>query len=221
MKPALVLDVNETLLDLAGLDPYFERVLGDPGARRDWFAALLHTAMVTTITRRYEPFGSIGAACLRALGRRRDRPIGQAEEQGLAAAMTHLDPHPDVHDALSRLRGAGFQIAALTNSTLPVAREQLDNAGLAHLFDHVLSADEVRRLKPAPEPYQHAARRLGVGIADVLLVAAHGWDVAGAQAAGARAAFVARPGQEPLPTGPEPDLSITDLTELASALAGT
>ncbi len=58
-----------------------------------------------------------------------------------------------------------------------------------------MSADEVRWLKPAPEPYAMAVRRLGVAPGDVRMVAAHGWDLAGARAAGLRTAFVARAGQ--------------------------
>ena len=41
----------------------------------------------------------------------------------------------------------------------------------------------------------------GVPVGDVMLVAAHAWDVSGALAAGTRAAFVARPGMVPSPIG--------------------
>jgi hypothetical protein len=51
-----------------------------------------------------------------------------------------------------RLRQAGYRLAALTNSTEEVARAQLEHAGIVGLFEQVLSADTVRRLKPAPEP---------------------------------------------------------------------
>src|SRR5439155_1315735 len=57
-----------------------------------------------------------------------------------------------------------------------------------------LSADDAKRLKPAKEAYERAAKLVGVPIADVRLIAAHDWDVAGALRAGASAAFVARPG---------------------------
>jgi 2-haloacid dehalogenase len=110
------------------------------------------------------------------------------------------------------------RLATLTNSTTAVAEAQLTNAGIRHLFEQSLSADTVGRLKPAPEPYRHAAERLAVPIGDVLLVAAHAWDVAGAMAAGARAAFVARPGMVPDPRGRPPDLVVRDLGELAERL---
>ncbi len=39
--PLLVFDVNETLLDLDALAPHFERMFGDRGALREWFAQVI------------------------------------------------------------------------------------------------------------------------------------------------------------------------------------
>jgi hypothetical protein len=46
----LVFDVNETLLDLGALDPHFERVFGDAAVRREWFATMLQSALLLTVT---------------------------------------------------------------------------------------------------------------------------------------------------------------------------
>jgi 2-haloacid dehalogenase len=217
---AIVFDVNETLLDLAALDAYFEEVIGAAAARREWFATTVEAAMVTTITGRYESFADLGGACLESMARRLGRWTGPGDRERLVREMTHLPPHPDVADTLAVLRRRGFGIGALTNNPLAVVDAQLRNAGLAALFDEVVSAEEVRRLKPAAEPYHHAAHRMGVGTADMLLVAAHGWDCAGARAAGARAAFVGRPGQAPLPAGAEPDIVVTGLAQLTAVPLG-
>ena len=99
-----------------------------------------------------------------------------------------------------------------------MARAQLEHAGLIGAFEAVLSADAVRRLKPAPEPYRMAADRLGVDPGEVLLVAAHAWDVAGALRAGCQAAFVARPGKVLDPLADRPGLVVADLDELADRL---
>jgi 2-haloacid dehalogenase len=72
--------------------------------------------------------------------------------------------------------------------------------------------------KPHAHVYRWAARRVGADVSECLLVAAHGWDVAGASWAGMRAAFVERPGQQPFPLGPTPDLSAPTLKELADEL---
>jgi 2-haloacid dehalogenase len=99
-----------------------------------------------------------------------------------------------------------------------VARAQLTHAGLIDRFELVLSADTVRRLKPAPEPYQMAAERLGVAVDQVRLIAAHAWDVAGAARAGCATAFVARPGKVLDPLADRPRLVVADLDELADRL---
>lgn len=215
---AIVFDVNETLLDLAALDPYFEEVLGVADARREWFASLLQAAMVITITGRYESFTDLGVACLESLAGRLGRRTGAGDRERLIHELAHLPPHPEVPAALTALGDGGFRLAALTNNPLALVRSQLRHSRLAPLFHEVMSAEEVRRLKPAAEPYHLAADRLGTGIGGLLLVAAHGWDCAGAQAAGMRAAFLARPGQAPLPGVREPEFTAANLGELAARL---
>jgi 2-haloacid dehalogenase len=216
--PALVFDVNETLLNLAALDGLFEELFGTAEVRREWFTLCVQAALVTTVTRRYESFSDIGAACFAALAGRSDRPISPADRRRVERAMTELPPHPDVASALTALRERGHRLAALTNNPLALVRAQFDHAGLTPLFEEVLSADEVGRLKPAPEPYRHAADRLGVDIGALTLVAAHGWDCAGARAAGARAVLVERGGAAPLPAGLPPNLIVSGLAELLTGL---
>jgi 2-haloacid dehalogenase len=108
-------------------------------------------------------------------------------------------------------------VVAITNSVRSVAEDQLTNAGIAEYFDAVLSADDVRQLKPHPAPYLAVANSQGVPAGDVRLVAAHHWDIAGARAAGCRTAFIARPGMVPSPLAP-PDLVVADIAELADHL---
>ena len=214
MAPALVFDVNETLLDLAGLDGLFERRFGDRAVRREWFSQMLHAALVATVTGRYLPFGEHGSGALATVAGRHGVELRGDDGRALREGMLGLPPHPDARPALERLRAGGVRLAALTNSTLEVAEAQLSNAGLGGLFDTILSADSVQRLKPAREPYAMAAERLGIAQDELVLVAAHGWDVAGALAAGARAVFVARPGQGLLPGAPAPERTVRDLSEL-------
>lgn len=218
MAPAYMFDVNETLLDLAALDPHFERAFGDPSAREAWFQQLIQSALVTIATGRYHQFGTIAKAALDTTATRRGVTLGEADKQAILQGISQLPPHPEVPAALDRLRGRGLRLAALTNSTRQVAQAQLANAGLAELFEQILSADQVGRLKPAPEPYHMAADTLAVPVGQMWLVAAHGWDVAGALAAGCRAAFVARPGRLPDPVAPAPDLTGDDLGQVADQL---
>lgn len=216
MERVCVFDVNETLLDLGDLDPHFERVFGDTGARGAWFSQLLQSAFVATITDAYSDFGAVGAAALEMLADRRGVALSDEDRSSILGGMRELPPHPEVAGALDLMRNAGLRLAALTNSTQQVAEAQLANAGLSDRFEQILSADTVRRLKPAPEPYRAAAASLDVEVSQVRLIAAHAWDVAGALRAGCAAAFVARPGMVLDPLSYPPDVVGADLREVAT-----
>lgn len=218
MPRVCVFDVNETMLDLSALDTHFEHIFGDATLRKAWFTQLLQSALVSTITRAYTDFGAIGIAALEMVAARQKVELTDEDRQRIRDGMQHLPPHPDVKAGLDILRNAGFRLAALTNSTAKVAEAQLSNAGIRDYFEQALSADSVHRLKPAPEPYHMTAERLGVGIYDVRLVAAHSWDIAGALRAGCAAAFVARPGMVLDPLVEKPDVVGADLREVATQI---
>jgi 2-haloacid dehalogenase len=221
MDRVQVFDVNETLLDLAGLDPLFEQVFGDAGMRRVWFAQMIQSALVATVTGAYRPFGQIGLAALAMTAEQAGVELRDPHRDAIAAGMRQLPAHPEVPAALARLQRAGLRLAALTNSTEEVARAQLEHAGIIGGFEQVLSADTVGRLKPAPEPYRLAAERLGVPVGQVRLVAAHSWDLAGAARAGCATAFVARPGKVLDPLVEAPDVIGADLAEVADRIIAT
>ena len=214
----IVFDVNETLLDLRVLDPHFEEVFGSGALRAQWFALVLQVSFVGGLTGAYVDFTSAQRAALQMLAEREDVSISEAEAEQIVGGMRELPPHPEVPAALQRLRSAGLPLVALTNSIAEVAEAQLTHAGLRELFDHVISADSVAHLKPAPEPYREVADVTGVALAELRLVAAHHWDVTGALRAGCAAAFVARPGAVLNPLGPQPDVIAPDLDGVADLI---
>jgi 2-haloacid dehalogenase len=213
-----VFDVNETLLDLAAMDPHFQRIFGDAGVRVAWFDQMIQSALVATVTGAYHPFGAHAMAALAMTAERAGVELADDNKEAVAAQLRQLPAHPEVVPALRRLRDAGLRLAALTNSTEQVARAQLEHAGLIDLFELVLSADTVGRLKPAPEPYLMTAERLGVTVGEVRLIAAHAWDVAGAARAGCATAFVARPGKVLDPLVDRPEIIGADLAEVAEVI---
>jgi 2-haloacid dehalogenase len=218
MARVCVFDVNETLLDLGALDPHFERVFGDASARQAWFGQFLTLWLTEMLTGEYTNFGTIGGGALEMVAERQGVDLSDEDKQRILGDMQELPPHPEVEDALGRLRDAGIRLAALTNSTQQIADAQIDNSGLRDNFEQVLSADTVQRLKPAPEPYRMAADSLGVEVGQVRLVAAHAWDVVGAMRAGCAAAFVARPGMVLNPLAARPDVVGADLQEVAAQI---
>lgn len=218
MATVIAFDVNETLLDLRALDAHFEELFGSPALRGQWFAQMLQLAFVGGLTGQYVDFTTAQRAALRMLAEREGVELADSTIAEMVDRMRTLPPHPEVAEALRSLAGTSLRLVALTNSTEQVAHAQLTNAGLLTLFEAALSADTVRALKPAAAAYRHVADQCGVAVSEVRLVAAHAWDVSGALAAGAQAAFVARPGMVLSPLGARPDIVGSDLAQVAKLI---
>ena len=218
-RPKVILfDVNETLLDLQPMKEAITKLLGGgPETARLWFTTLLQHSLVMTLADRFADFSDIGAACLRMVAKNQGVDLSEDAAKKAVAPMRSLPPHPDVILALERLRKAEYRLATLTNSSKAAVADQMKNAGLTDFFEVLLSVEEVGMYKPHGHVYRWAARRVGADVSECLLVAAHGWDVAGAAWAGMKTAFVARPGQQVFPLGPAPDISISSLAELPGA----
>lgn len=216
----LLFDANETLFDLAPLQASVAKALGgDKALASTWFPTLLQHSLVANVTGHYRPFDEIAAACLVMLARGNGIDLDDETAKAHLAPMSKLPPHPDVAPALTRLRSEGYRLAILTNSPKATLLGQVEDAGLAHAFVELLSVDEIRTYKPAAETYHWAARRVGADPAACCLVAAHGWDIAGAAWVGLKTAFLARPGKAPYGLAPEPDLRVDSLAALPEALA--
>lgn len=214
----IAFDVNETLLDLSVLDHPFEESLGRAALRRQWFAQMLQLAFIGGLTGRYVDFASAQRDAYLMIAAAAGVPATAEDAAAMAERMRTLPAHPEVREALTRLRPSPLTIVALGNSAHDVIEEQLTGAGLRDHFDAVYSADTVKALKPAARPYRFVAERCGVGIGEVRLVAAHHWDISGALAAGCRAAFVHRPGMVLRPSGDQPDIEGADLGEVIDAI---
>jgi 2-haloacid dehalogenase len=218
MQPLLVFDVNETLLDLAALDPHFERSFGAASVRKEWFAQLLRMAFVSIITQTYQDFGALAQAALEVIEKRYSVSLHQDARSAIFETVRNLPPHPDVARGLETLRRAGVRMVALTNSPPATVEHQLMNAGIRGNFERVFSVDSVRCYKPAPQPYVMVAQEMGVEANALLMVAAHSWDICGAMRAGLRGAFIARPGQVLDALTPKPNYIAADLRELADLI---
>lgn len=214
----IVFDVNETLLDLSSLRPVLEERLGTSEPLGEWFARLLHGSLVANATGRYRPFGTIGIEALRLVAAKRGLDLTVDDAEAVVAVMRRLEPHPDVVPGLERLAAAGYRMATLTNGSSDAAADQIAHANLQRFFEQILSVDDVERFKPAPQVYLLASVRLGVDVDEMLLVAAHDWDVVGARAVGMNGAYLARPGAVWSLPDPMPELVAENLTALADLL---
>jgi len=208
----LFFDVNETLLDLNAIKASVATALD---RREDllplWFTTMLQYSLVATVGEHYDDFGTIGAAAMVMVARNNQVALSLEAARNAVLPMRSLPPHREVLSALGTLKEAGFRMVTLTNSSQTAVDAQIENAGLSEMFEAKLSVDSVRRFKPHRQVYNWAATRMDVVPEDCMLIAAHGWDPAGALWAGWRAAFLSRPGAQRYPLAPQPEIVEPDL----------
>ncbi|WP_335987977.1 haloacid dehalogenase type II [Glycomyces sp. MUSA5-2] len=165
-----------------------------------------------------------------------ERPFATADALDAEAAAAVAE-QAGVTDAavIARLAGAGRRHTAWDDSaaglerlarTFPVlALSNANRAALLHLTAHAglrwhqaLSAEDAQTYKPAPAVYRLAVEAVGSPPERILMVAAHAWDLRGAQAIGMRTAYVRRPIGDPPAPEDEFDWQCESLGELAEAL---
>src|SRR5215475_76528 len=181
--PLIVFDVNETLLDLETMEPIFERIFGEKGAMRLWFANLIMYSAALTVAGCYVPFTDIGAAAMTMLASTRGIKIEEGDKRELTEMFSTMPPYPEVRPALRKLRDAGFRLFTLTDNLPEVQTRQLEHGGIADLFERRFSADGVKHHKPSRQAYGYVERELAVEPARLCLIACHTWDTLGAVAA--------------------------------------
>jgi 2-haloacid dehalogenase len=216
----LFFDVNETLLNLTHLKQQVaEAINGRDDLVSLWFATMLHYSLVMSASGQYEHFGDIGAAALQMVAANHNINISQDKaRQVIVTSLSDLPAHPEVKNALSQLKNDGYKLVSFTNSSNEGVKKQFESAGLTDYFDERLSVEDVGKFKPFRDTYDWAVRKMGIKPNEALLVAAHGWDVAGALWAGWRAAFISRPGQQLFPLAPMTEIAESDLKKVADLL---
>ena len=95
-----------------------------------------------------------------------------------------------------------------------------EDAGLAGVFDAVLSVEEVGIYKPHPSVYGLPVDRLGLPAGRMCFVSSNGWYAFAAKAFGYRVLWCNRSGQPPERIPERPDAEATTLAALPGLLAG-
>jgi 2-haloacid dehalogenase len=218
----IAFDAFGTLFDLSALRTRTRQAGGHEGD--ELFAAfkerLIPWTWHVTASGDYEPFPQLAAKAVQAAAREAGLRLELARAEWIVEGMEELPAFDDVKPGLAALKDAGIPLAVLSNGTAEGVDALIEHNDLGGVFAHVLVADSVKRFKPAPEVYALAVEAFGAPAERVMLVSGHEWDVAGAERAGLRTAWVAH-GESFMPTLDErADIQVEDLRELGARLSG-
>jgi 2-haloacid dehalogenase len=208
---ALIFDAYGTLYDVHSVIRLCDELWPGKGAALSqlWRTRQLEYTWQRSLMRRYVPFSLVTREALGYACEALKLALDEATEDALMQEYLKLAAYPDVPAAL-----AGFPVkkAILSNGSPDMLDPLVEHSGLK--FDAVLSVDEVKVFKPAPEVYQLAVDRLGVAKERIGFVSSNCWDALGAKSFGFQVFWINRTGAPVDRLGFAPDGIVAGLHEV-------
>ena len=214
---AVAFDVIGTLFPL---EPLRAGILGlglPAAGLEGWFAAGCRDAFALAAVGQFEPFATVLDGALETTLAEQGLSASKSDRKGLIEGLQTLDARHGAGEALARLVDAQIPVVALSNGSQHATTALLRRAGLDGQVDHIVSVDAAKQFKPRAEVYRLAAETVGVAPEALALVAAHGWDVNGAHAAGLTTAYLSADRPFP-PVMHAPDVQADTLSGCVAAL---
>jgi beta-phosphoglucomutase family hydrolase len=84
--------------------------------------------------------------------------------------MTHLSPMPNFIDFIDKCDNKKLKIALASSTAKRTINAILDNLNIHHYFDEIVSCEEVKLGKPAPDIFLAAAQRLNVNPENCIVI---------------------------------------------------
>jgi 2-haloacid dehalogenase len=212
---ALVFDAYGTLFDVHSVAQHCESFWPGKGAllSQTWRAKQLEYTWQRSLMRRYRPFSDVTREALAYSCQALDLSLNEIQREALMAEYLVLSTYPDVEGFLKNLKIE--KRAILSNGSPDMLEPLVANSGLR--FDAVLSVDELKVYKPAPEVYELAVRKLQARKEDIGFVSSNCWDALGAKSFGFTVYWINRTGAPVDRLGSSPDFILKSLGELKEA----
>ncbi|MGE3536602.1 MAG: haloacid dehalogenase type II [Candidatus Tectimicrobiota bacterium] len=221
----LAFDQYGTIVDMqqgltAAVTPFLQQKGWDGSPYRFvtwWRRTHFENSMIDALCERgHTPYRQIGQRAVSYVMDRCGITYTQDEVRWLVSEIEKLPPFPEVLAALATLRARGYRLAILSNGD----RDMLQAAGpyIGFTFDQVISVQEAGSFKPHWKTYAQAEAIIGEDRSTILFVANHAFDCIGAKSYGMRTAFIDRRKRPFGQTPHQPDLIVSNFTELAAVL---
>jgi 2-haloacid dehalogenase len=197
MLPAGILfDAYGTLFDVYSLSSLAEELFPGHGAALAsmWRDKQVDYSRLRTLCDRYIDFLAITEDALRHSCARLRLDLSDDKRRRLLGQYRRLAAHAEALATLMRLRALGLPLGVLSNGSPEMLDSAVAAAGMSGLFTHILSADQVRKFKTAPEVYQLGVEAFHCPADRLVFVSSNCWDACCATWFGYRTLWVNRAG---------------------------
>jgi 2-haloacid dehalogenase len=206
---AFVFDAYGTLYDVHSVVTRCESCWPGRGAQLSqlWRAKQLEYTWQRSLMQRYVPFSTVTREALAYACEALGLELSVAQMEGLMSEYLRLAPYADVADSLKQLK---TKRAILSNGSPDMLQPLVQSSGLE--LDAVISVDELKVFKPAPEVYELAVKKLKTR--KIAFVSSNCWDALGAKSYGFTVYWINRLGAPTDRLGFKPDRVLKSLHEI-------
>ena len=169
-------------------------------------------------SRHYLPFWELTLRSLRYCCKRLQLPLHAHSEQRLMDQYSKLTGFADSLEVLRSIKAKGLSTAILSNGSRDMLSTVVTANGLTPYVDQVVSVEDVRLFKTAPQAYALLLQNFAVSKQDVLFVSSNAWDALAAKWYGFDVFWVNRLGHPFEEIGERPDFEGKSLSEVLAAL---
>jgi 2-haloacid dehalogenase len=196
LPAGILFDAYGTLFDVYSLSSLADELFPGHGAALAsvWRDKQVDYSRLRTLCDRYTDFLAITEDALRHSCARLRLDLSDDKCRRLLGQYRCLAAFPEALATLKRLRALGLPLAILSNGSPQMLDSAVAAAGMSGLFAHILSADQVRKFKTAPEVYQLGVDAFHCPASRLVFVSSNGWDACCATWFGYRTLWVNRAG---------------------------
>ena len=169
-------------------------------------------------SRHYLPFWDITILSLRYVCKRMALDLSPDYEKSLMDQYAKLSTFEDSLSVLKTIKERNISTAILSNGSKEMLAKVVDSGGLTPYLDRLLTVEEVRLFKTAPQVYELLLRTFSVQKNEILFVSSNAWDAMAAKWFGVDVFWVNRLGHPFEEIGERPNYEGKSLSEILVVL---
>jgi 2-haloacid dehalogenase len=166
----------------------------------------------------YLPFWDLTILSLRYVCKRMGLNLTSQYEKRLMDQYSKLTGFEDSLSVLKTIKEKGLSTAILSNGSKEMLSTVVDSNGLTPYLDKVVTVEDVRLFKTAPQAYELLLKAFPVKKAEILFVSSNAWDALAAKWYGFDVFWVNRLGHPFEEIGEKPNFEGASLTHVLDVI---
>jgi 2-haloacid dehalogenase len=190
----IAFDVYGTLIDTGGVFDALQKKVGDKAKvfMETWRSKQLEYSFRRGLMKNYVDFSVCTVNALDFACSQLNCNLTKEDKNELMHQYTILPAFSDVEEGLIKLKATNCRLFAFSNGSAAAVQNLLQNAGIDHLFDGVVSVEAVKTFKPDPAVYDYFLQKTNTAKANAWLISGNPFDVIGSVAAGFKSVWIQR-----------------------------